>query len=120
MNCANCWGVLPMGSAASPCRRLSASGALTALAHSAASLSTWALVMLEGASMPYHCVISKPGKPCSATVGTSGNWGRRWVDPVAMQRTLPALMKGSRAAAPTEAASSRPDIRSVIMGPVPR
>ncbi|MNW06175.1 hypothetical protein D3C71_2025330 [compost metagenome] len=75
---------------------------------------------LAGASMPYHCVISKPGKPCSATVATSGSWGRRWVEPVAMQRTLPDLMNGSRAAAPTEAASRRPESRSVIMGPVPR
>ena len=30
---------------------------------------------LAGASRPYHCVISKPGQPCSATVGTSGSCG---------------------------------------------
>ena len=41
--------------------------------------SACACARLAGASRPYHCLISKPGKPCSATVGTSGNRARRWV-----------------------------------------
>ena len=40
----------------------------------------------------------------------------RAVVPVAMQRSLPALMKASSAGAPTEAACSRPAIRSVTAG----
>jgi hypothetical protein len=46
--------------------------------------------------MPYHCVISNFGQPCSATVGTSGSCAIRCADPVAMQRSLPALMKQDR------------------------
>ena len=32
----------------------------------------------------------------------SGSWGRRLAEPVAMQRTLPALMKGSRRRRPRQ------------------
>ncbi|MNR05744.1 hypothetical protein D3C85_1217890 [compost metagenome] len=110
----------PTASAASAVRRCIESGDFTAFMVSAESLAICTGVMLAGASMPYHCVISKPGKPCSATVGTSGSCARRLAEPVAMQRTLPALMNGMIAAAPMAEASSRPESRSVTIGPVPR
>ena len=77
MKAANSAGVPPTAIAASPFRRSSAAGSCTALAAAAASLSRFAGAKLAGASRPYHCVISKPGQPCSATVGTSGSWAMR-------------------------------------------
>ncbi len=120
MKAANSAGVLPTAIAASPCSRSSAAGSRTARAAAAASLSVAGAARLAGARMPYHCVISKPGQPCSATVPTSGSWAIRWLDPVAMQRSLPALMNCSTAGAPTAAACKRPASRSVSCGPVPR
>src|SRR2546427_151279 len=48
------------------------------------------------------------------------SWGMRLLEPVAMQRSLPDLMNGITAAAPIAEAPTRPDSRSVIIGPVPR
>lgn len=90
MKRANSAGVLPAAIAASALNVSVEDGCFTDEALAAASLSTAPCGRFDGASTPYHCVISKPGKPCSATVGTSGSCARRCVVPVAMQRNLPS------------------------------
>ena len=47
-----------------------------------------------GTRMPSQPLASKPGKPDSATVGTSGNAGLRVADVTARPRTLPPWMCG--------------------------
>ena len=44
------------------------------------------------ARTPYHASAANPGKPCSATVGTSGNAGERFGPVVAMACKRPARM----------------------------
>jgi hypothetical protein len=47
-----------------------------------------------GTKMPSQPVASKPGKPDSATVGTSGSAALRFGEVTARPRTLPPLMCG--------------------------
>ena len=44
-----------------------------------------------GANMPTHDTASNPAKPCSATVGTSGNCLSRVSPPIAIARTVAGL-----------------------------
>ena len=46
------------------------------------------------ANKPYQVVISTPGTPASARVGTSGNWDERAGDITARGLSLPDLMCG--------------------------
>ena len=48
-----------------------------------------------GAKKPSHSDTSKPGKPDSATVGTSGSDGSRFAVLIASDRSLPVLACGS-------------------------
>ena len=92
MKRANSAGVLPAAMAASALNFSVEAGLLHRRGAGRGQLVHRRLRRVRGASTPYHCVISKPGKPCSATVGTSGSCAGRCVVPVAMQRSLPVLM----------------------------
>src|SRR5204863_29630 len=61
MKLANSAGVSPTTIAASAVMRLDAAGLRTLFALAAASLSTAAFDIDDGARMPYHWVISNPG-----------------------------------------------------------
>ena len=50
--------------------------------------------VFAGAKMPNQTIASKPGKPCSATVGTSGRSGERFELVTASARSLPCLTYG--------------------------
>jgi hypothetical protein len=108
-----------MPSASSAAKRSSTEGCFTALAASSASRRITATGVFAGALMPYHCVASNPGKPCSATVPTSGMVGRRLSPATAMARSLPDFTCGMRGGVPAEVACVRPARRSIRLGPVP-
>src|SRR5947199_7416458 len=72
-----------------------------------------------GANSPNQVTTSKPGTPDSATVGTSGNTDHRCLLVTARSFTLPPLTWPS-AAGPSNVYWTRPAIRSVIAGGLPR
>ena len=47
-----------------------------------------------GATIAYHAVASKPAKPASCTVITSGRLGARALDVTASARSLPSFTSG--------------------------
>src|SRR6267378_4166168 len=57
--------------------RFCTSGDLSAAMISMYNLATTSFGVPAGAKTPYHVDISNPGKPASASVGTSGNSGER-------------------------------------------
>ena len=70
--------------------------------------------------MPYQALISTPGTPASAMVGTSGSCGLRAALKTASARTLPLLMCGITEDAVSKAICTWPPIRSTMAGPLPR
>ncbi|MNT58044.1 hypothetical protein D3C72_1954580 [compost metagenome] len=70
--------------------------------------------------MPYQALISTPGTPASAIVGTSGSWALRLALSTASARTLPLLMCGITDDAVSNAICTCPPIRSTMAGPLPR
>ncbi len=64
--------------------------------------------------MPYQVVTSKPRRPASAMVGTSGKAGRRCGAITASARSLPDLTCGAAAGTPMTTKSMRPAITSCI------
>ena len=73
-----------------------------------------------GASRPPQEVASKPGKPCSATVFTSGSSRTRAPEPTAIGSSVPARMCGITATRSENIAGTWPPIRSVTAGALPR
>ena len=73
-----------------------------------------------GARMPHQAVASNPGSPASCMVGTSGSTGLRVAPVVASARSLPSRMKASEEGMLSIPASTRPAIRSVTIGALPR
>ena len=122
MKAANSAGVLPTAIAASRLQALER----RRLAHRARRrggelVGAAGAARLAGASRPYHCVISKPGQPCSATVGTSGSCAMRCADAGRDAAQLAGLDElQDRRRADRRARASRPASRSVSCGPVPR
>ncbi len=72
--------------------RFCTSGVFSALAISACSSATTSFGVPAGANTPYHVDISSPGKPASASVGTSGSSGERLGVITASGRSLPPLI----------------------------
>ncbi|MCY1384329.1 hypothetical protein D9M69_725730 [compost metagenome] len=70
--------------------------------------------------MPYQALISTPGTPASAMVGTSDNWALRLALSTASARTLPLLMWGITEDAVSNEICTWPPIRSTSAGPLPR
>src|ERR1039458_8056329 len=72
-----------------------------------------------GAITPPHDTDSKPGRPDSVTVGTSGSEGIRLALVTAIARSLPDLTFGIAAIAVGNATAMAPDITSVRLGVSP-
>jgi len=79
-------GPEPIDSASSAANRSCTLGSLAAFAASAARRWITALGVRAGAFNPYHCEVSKPGYPCSATVGTSDSVASRFAVPTAPKK----------------------------------
>ncbi len=107
MSFANSSGLLPTISKPTLARRSFASGSFTMRMTSACSLSMIGRGVRAGARSPYHASAAKPGKPCSATVGTSGNANERFAPVVRIARI--AVDKQERRA---RAAVPQPDHRA--------
>lgn len=70
-----------------------------------------------GASRPYHCRTSKPGRPDSITVGTSGSRAWRSREPMATGRSRPALTPCGRMGGSTmNSRSASPESTAVTGG----
>src|SRR4029453_17843883 len=72
-----------------------------------------------GASTPNHDEASKPGRPASATVGTSGSAGARVADVTASGRSFPALICGSDGGRLSNISCTWPPSRSCSAGALP-
>jgi hypothetical protein len=73
-----------------------------------------------GASNPFQPSTSKPGRPDSATVGTSGSSGIRSRPVTALARNLPARIWGNTLGGLSNISWQEPEIRSATAGPLPR
>src|ERR1700730_2429011 len=91
---ANSSGVLPSGLAPAPLSRPAKSGSSVARLISPAILSTMSRGVPAGATRPFHVTTLKPGKPDSATVGTSGICGSRCAVDTASRRIAPEATCG--------------------------
>src|SRR5205807_2581351 len=91
ISAANSSGVLPSGSAPYCSSRAMNCGSLTARPISAAILFTMSFGVPAGAISPFQVSTLKPGKPDSATLGTSGICGARWAPDTASRRTAPLV-----------------------------
>src|ERR1700756_4175447 len=78
------------GSEPSSRMRATMSGASSALATSSRSRASTGSGVFDGATRPYQEEASKPTRPCSPTVGTSGSADGRFAPALASARTLPA------------------------------
>ena len=78
-----------------------------------------ALEVPAGASSAYHDTASKPGKPDSAIVGTSGKSGVRFALATPRARSFPAWMCGSAADDCANMNAIWPPSRSRSAGAVP-
>src|SRR5207237_6295991 len=72
-----------------------------------------------GPSSPYHAVESKPFRPISSIVGTSGNAAERCSDVTASGRILPLFTAPTAGPSEEKSIGIWPPIRSVIAGPPP-
>ena len=70
------------------------SGSAMARGTSVASRAKASEDCRAGAKSPNQVEAAKPGKPCSATVGTSGSVGSRSAPATAMGRTRPSRISG--------------------------
>ncbi|MNS52612.1 hypothetical protein D3C72_853330 [compost metagenome] len=77
------------------------------------------LGVAAGARMPNHVPISKPFRPASSMVGTSGSTLERLAVVTASARSLPALMCGSTGVSVSKDMVTCPPSRSVVSGPLP-
>ena len=68
--------------------------------------------VLSGARTPHHSLSSKPGRPLSAKVGTSGAAVERWAPVVPIGRSWPVWMNGRQLVGPLMAKSIWPPSRS--------
>ena len=75
---------------------------------------------LRRSTRPYQEDASKPGRPCSATVGTSGSADGRFAPALASARTLLAATCGNTTGMRSKNIWTWPAMRSFIAGPAPR
>src|SRR5574341_1339708 len=88
----------------------------------AACFDSWATIgpgVPWGAHRPYQVLMLKPGRPDSATVGTSGKAEERLAVVTAMARSLPDLMNGIAEGIESNISWICPPIRSVKAGALP-
>ncbi|MCY1202392.1 hypothetical protein D9M72_138780 [compost metagenome] len=90
-----------------------------AIAACSASLAAMAGGVPLGAHRPYQVLMSKPGKPDSAMVGTSGNSATRCATVTATARSLPDLMNGVADGIESNMNWICPPTRSVSAGALP-
>ena len=88
----NCSGVMARGSAPWAWMAAFTSAVSRSLLTSALRVLTTAAGVPAGAKTPYQVLTSKPLKPDSATVGTSGSEELRLAEVTASGRSLPALI----------------------------
>ena len=100
--------------------RATTSGALSALATSSRSFASTGPGVFAGATRPYQEEASKPGRPCSATVGTLGSADGRFAPALASARALPAAICGNTTGMRSKNIWTCPAIKSFIAGPAPR
>ena len=91
----NSSGVLPVTS-----KPMSASRPRTSWRARAVSTSPWSLRstaggVFAGAINPFHRLETKPGKPDSSMVGTSGSTGERRAELTASARSFPSRASGT-------------------------
>ena len=119
MNSPNCAGAI--GAACRPIAlSFSAiSGSAMMRLISRLSLSTTGAGVAAGATTPYQVPVSKPGRPDSAIVGTSGRMATRLSDDTASGRILPAFTCGIRVTMLSNCAWNTPPSRSLVAGALP-
>ena len=72
------------------------------------------------ATMPNHEYSSKPLRPCSSSVGTSGNWGERFSEVTPSERSRPAFSSGCPENSMSKWTGTSPDSSAVFAGAEPR
>jgi hypothetical protein len=112
-------GVLPTGSKPSPANLIFTSSLCSASAISRCTLRTISGGVPARTTMPYHDVTSKPGKPLSATVGTSGNWGLRVEPAMASATSLPLFTCCRMVEMPANIICTLPPSKSFTAGAMP-
>ena len=100
--------------------RATMSGATSTLPTSSRSLATTGAGVFDGAANATQDAESKPGSPCSATVGRSGSAAGRLAPALASARTLLPLICGRLAGSRSKNIWMWPPMRSFMAGPVPR
>ena len=106
MNVPNSSGDMSRTSAPCAASRSFMSGVCRILPTSAPSFATISRGVPGGARMPCHEPVSKPGRPCSATVGTSGIALTRLALDTARMRSLPLFTCGYVASMPLNSTSA--------------
>jgi hypothetical protein len=92
---------------------------LTAFATALARRSTITVGVAAGAIRPFQVTVRNPGKPDSATVGTSGNCRVRTSLDTAIARTVPPFACGSASDKFAKYIGTWPAMTSAIAGPPP-
>src|SRR5258706_9107964 len=95
------------------------SGRAMILANPALNPLTIGCGVFDGAAMPYHGVMSYPGYPGSAIVGTLGNVLLRCALVTAIAATLPVLSIGSAPATLGKPIGTSALATAVMMGDAP-
>ena len=107
------------GSPPSSTIRAFTSGAASACWTARDRRSTTGAGVPAGANRPFHSYISKPGRPASAPVGTSGSAAERWRPLTASGRSLPCFTYCSVEATLPKNTGTWPPMTSVSAGPPP-
>lgn len=109
----------PIGSAPISAMRARKSGDWITFTISAFRRATVSGGVPAGASTPNQVPMSKPFKPASSSVGTSGSAPERLPVVTASARSLPALMCGSTGVTVSKLIRICPPSRSDDSGPLP-
>ena len=120
MKAENSSGVCGIGSAPSARMRSTTDGSFSSATNAALSRAITAGGVFAGAMMPNQPMDSKPGRPCSANVGTSFSRGNRAVDDIAIALILPLSIAATADGGSTIPSATWPPIRSVTTGAMPR
>src|SRR5262245_26365186 len=120
MNTFSSAGVPPPTMAPSLSKSSSALGVLRKSLTPPLSLAITSPGTPEGASRQYHTEASKPGRPASDTVGTSGSCLARVAVDTARARSLPACASGTYGVIASMLISMCPPRRSLMIAPPPR
>src|SRR5262249_8492022 len=114
----NSSGLEPMPSTASAASLSLTSGSASAFTVAPRNLLTIARGVPRATTTPYQPVVWK-SYPYSATVGTSGSNGVRFVPPTASARSLPDFTNGSAGDRPLNIMETSPAMSAVCAGAAP-